>query len=187
MILPIYLYGSGVLREKSLPVDMATADKEELKKYVADLFETMNESEGVGLAAPQVGRNVRILVVDGSDLTDTYPALKGFKRAMINPEILEKSEETSTYSEGCLSIPDIHCDVTRPRRIKIRYIDENLTEKTEELDDFAARMIWHEMDHLDGILFTDHVAPIRKKLISSKLHNIAKGKVRCSYKAKLEK
>jgi len=187
MILPIYLYGSGVLRKKSLPIDIAAADKDEIKKYIADLFETMAASEGVGLAAPQVGRDVRILVVDGTDLTDTYPALKDFKRAMINPEIIEKSEETSTYSEGCLSIPDIHCDVTRPKKITVHYWDDNLDEKTEELDDFAARMVWHEMDHLDGILFTDHVAPIRKKLISSKLHNISKGKVRCAYKAKIEK
>ncbi len=187
MILPIYLYGSGVLRKKSLPLDISSADKDEIKKYVTDLFETMDASEGVGLAAPQVGRNVRILVVDGTGLTDTYPDLKGFRRAMINPEIIEKSEEATTYSEGCLSIPDIHCDITRPRKITVHYLDENLEEKTEELDNFAARMVWHEMDHLDGILFTDHAAPIRKKLIGSKLHNISKGKVRCAYKAKIEK
>lgn len=187
MILPIYIYGSEILRKKCQPVDAASADKEEIRKYVTDMFETMKEAEGVGLAAPQVGRDARILVVDGSDLADTYPALRNFRKAMINPEILEKSGETSVYNEGCLSVPDIHCDVTRPKKITVRYLDENLEEHTEEFDDFAARMIWHEMDHLDGILFTDHVTPIRKKMISSKLHNISKGKVRCAYKAKLGK
>jgi len=187
MILPIYIYGSDILRKKCEPVDISTTGRDEMKRYIADMFETMKEAEGVGLAAPQVGRDARILVVDGADLAESFPALKNFRRAMINPEIISESEETSVYNEGCLSVPDIHCDVTRPRKITVRYLDENFEEHTEDFDDFAARMVWHEIDHLDGILFTDHVAPIRKKMISSKLHNISRGKVRCSYKARLGK
>lgn len=187
MILPIYIYGSGVLREVAQDVDIENIDKEELSKYIADMFETMYNADGVGLAAPQVGDSRRILVVDGSDVADVYPELKGFRRAMINPRVLEESEETADYSEGCLSVPDVHCNVVRPKKIKVRYHDAGLNEVEEELDGFACRMVQHEMDHLDGHLFTDRVAPIRRKMISARLHNIARGKARTSYRTKLEK
>ena len=106
---------------------------------------------------------------------------------MINPVVLEESEETSTYSEGCLSIPDINCDIIRPKKIKVEFYDRNFEKQVEEFDDFAARMVQHELDHLKGVMFVDKAAPIRKKMISSKLHNISKGKVGAHYKIKLEK
>lgn len=187
MILPIYVYGSEVLRKEAQEVDIENVDKEELSKFIADMFETMYNADGVGLAAPQVGDSRRILVVDGNDVADIYPYLKGFKRAMVNPVVLEASEETADYNEGCLSVPDIHCNVIRPKKMKVRYYDADLNVVEEELDEFACRMVQHEMDHLDGHLFTDRVAPIRRKMIAARLHNIAKGKVRTSYRTKLEK
>ena len=187
MILPIYVYGSEVLREVAADVDVEKTDRAELRKYIDDMFETMKHADGVGLAAPQVGDSRRILVVDGNDIADVYPYLKGFRRAMINPEVLEESEETADYSEGCLSVPDIHCNVVRPKKIKVRYYDADLNVVEEELDEFACRMVQHEMDHLDGHLFVDRVAPIRRKMIAAKLHNIAKGKARTAYKTKLER
>lgn len=187
MILPIYVYGSEVLREVAEEVDVEKADKEELRKYIDDMFETMKHADGVGLAAPQVGDSRRILVVDGNDIADVYPYLKGFRRAMINPEVLEESDETADYSEGCLSVPDIHCNVVRPKKMKVRYYDADLKVVEEELDEFACRMVQHEMDHLDGHLFVDRVAPIRRKMIAAKLHNIAKGKARTTYKTRLER
>ncbi|MBO7204197.1 MAG: peptide deformylase [Bacteroidales bacterium] len=187
MILPIYVYGSDVLRAKAEPMDIATVNKEELQKLVADMFETMYNAEGVGLAAPQIGKSIRLLVVDGNEAAETYPYLKGFKRVMINPEVVEESEDTLVYGEGCLSVPNIHCDVTRPKSMTVRYYDENLELKEEFLDEFACRMVQHEMDHLEGNLFVDHAAPIRKKMIMSKLHNISKGKTATFYKTKLAK
>lgn len=168
-------------------MDVESIDREELRKYIEDMFETMYHADGVGLAAPQVGDSRRILVVDGSDVAEVYPELKGFKRAMVNPRVIEQSEETAEYSEGCLSVPDIHCNVIRPKKIKVRYLDADLKETEEELDGFACRMVQHELDHLDGHLFVDRVAPIRRKMIAAKLHNIAKGKARTSYKTRLEK
>lgn len=185
MILPIYVYGSEVLREKAEEIDLDNVDREQLQKLIADMFETMKNAEGVGLAAPQIGRNIRVLVVDGSDFSDTYAYLRGFKRAMINPRLLEESEETIEYNEGCLSIPDIHCDIIRPKKIKVEYYDADFQKKEEEFDNFACRMVQHEMDHLDGIMFVDKAAPIRKKMIKSKLFNISKGKVRTFYKTSL--
>lgn len=187
MLLPIYVYGSDVLREKALEIDIDTVNREELKILIADMFETMKNADGVGLAAPQIGKNIRLLVVDGSDFSDQYSYLRGFKRTMINPKIVSESEEMIDYSEGCLSVPDIHCDISRPKNITVEFYDENLNKTVEDFDMFACRMVQHEMDHLDGVLFVDRVAPIRKKMISSKLHNISKGKVRASYKIKLEK
>ena len=187
MILPIYVYGSEVLRETAADVDVAGLDKEQLRKYIDDMFETMYHADGVGLAAPQVGDGRRILVVDGRDVADVYPELKDFKRAMVNPVVVEESEETSEYSEGCLSVPDIHCNVVRPKKMTVRYLDADLKEVEETLDGFACRMVQHEMDHLDGHLFVDRVAPIRRKMIAAKLHNIAKGKARTAYKTKLER
>jgi peptide deformylase len=187
MILPIYVYGSEVLRTKAKEIDLNSIDKEEFNQFIADMYQTMKSADGVGLAAPQVGKSIRFLVVDGSDFSDTYSYLKNFRRTMINPRLLEESEETIVFSEGCLSIPDVHCDVIRPKKIKVEYYDENYERKVEEFDDFACRMVQHEMDHLEGVMFVDHAAPIRKKMLSSRLHNISKGKVSASYKIKLEK
>ena len=183
MIRPIYLYGSGVLREKAAPA--ALEKKEEIKQLVADLWDTLADSEGCGLAAPQIGESTRVVVVDGDVMSDIYDYLKGFKRTFINPEILDESEEKSTYNEGCLSIPGVYCDVVRPKKIKVAYYDENFEKKVEEFDNFAARMVQHEFSHLDGVLFTDLVAPIRKKLVVKKLQKISSGRVPTRYKSKI--
>lgn len=185
MILPIYLYGSQVLREKAVEADIE--EREELTKLLDDMYETMKQADGCGLAAPQVGRSIRVLIVDGSDLADRYPELADFMRKMINPVFTFKSEEMSTYSEGCLSIPDVDAEIDRPKVVRIKYIDENFQEKEEEFDGFASRMLQHEMDHLDGVVFTDRAAPIRKKILGSKLNNISKGNVTTSYRVKIEK
>ena len=184
MIKPIYLYGAPVLREKAQEADLT--DKEGIATLVQDLKDTLVKAEGCGLAAPQIGVSLRVVIVDGDVVSDNYPYLKGFRRTLINPEILQESEEQVTYSEGCLSIPGIYCDVVRPKSMKVRYYDEDLKQVTEEFDNFACRMVQHEMSHLDGDLFTDHAAPIRKKMLSSKLQNISKGKVHPHYNSKLK-
>ena len=183
MIRPIYLYGAEVLRKKAVPADLS--DKAGIAALVQDLKDTLVVADGCGLAAPQIGVSQRVVIVDGDVVADTYDYLKGFRRTLINPEILEESEEKVTYSEGCLSIPGIYCDVVRPKKITVRYFNEDLQEVTEEYDNFATRMIQHELSHLDGDLFTDHAAPIRKKMLSSKLQNISKGKVHPHYNSKL--
>ena len=182
MVLPIYLYGQQVLRETAKEADLSK--KEELAQLVTDLWDTLAKADGCGLAAPQVGVSLRVFVVDGTVVSDTYNYLKDFKRTMINPEILEASEETCEYSEGCLSVPGIYADVRRPSKIKIRYYNENFEQVTEELDKFGARIVQHEYQHLDGGLFFDTVAPIRKKMLAKKLQNIQRGKVSTHYKAK---
>lgn len=184
MIRPIYLYGAEVLRKKAEPADLN--DKEAIATLVQDLKDTLVRADGCGLAAPQIGESVRVVIVDGDVVSDTYDYLKGFRRTLINPEILEESDEKVTYSEGCLSIPGIYCDVVRPKKMTVRYYNEDLEQVTESFDNFACRMIQHELSHLDGDLFTDHAAPIRKKMISSKLQSISKGKVHPHYNSKLK-
>lgn len=182
MILPIYLYGAEVLREPAKDVDLN--DREKIQALIADMKDTLKVADGCGLAAPQVGESLRLLIVDGTELVDTYSYLKDFRRTMINPVVLEESKETTDYSEGCLSVPGIYAEVKRPARIKVEYYNEDFEKVTEELDKFACRMVQHEMSHLDGHLFVDQVAPIRRKMISKKLQNIAKGKVTPHYKVK---
>ena len=184
MIKPIYLYGAEVLRKTAAPADLN--DKAGIAALVQDLKDTLVVADGCGLAAPQIGVSLRVVIVDGDVVSDTYEYLKGFRRTLINPEILEESEEQTTYSEGCLSIPGVYCDIVRPTSIKVRYYNENLEVVTEVFDNFAARMVQHELSHLDGDLFTDHAAPVRKKMISSKLLNISKGKVHPHYNSKLK-
>lgn len=184
MVRPIYLYGSEVLRKVAEDADLSK--KEEIQALLKDLWETLAVSEGCGLAAPQIGVSSRVVVVDGDVMTDIYPYLKGFRRTLINPVIVEASKEKNTYNEGCLSVPGIYCDVLRPERVRVAYYDENLEPKEEEFDKFAARMVQHEMSHLDGVIFTDLVAPIRKKLVNGKLQRIANGKVSTRYKSKIK-
>ncbi|MCQ2149447.1 MAG: peptide deformylase [Bacteroidales bacterium] len=183
MIRPIYLYGSEVLRKRAQEADLN--DREGLASLIADLKETLAASEGCGLAAPQIGVSLRVLVVDGDVMTDVYDYLKGFRRVMINPVITEESKRLCEYNEGCLSVPGIYADVSRPDSVSVEYYDENFDKVTERLDKFACRMVQHEMSHLDGELFTDLVAPIRKKIISRKLQNIANGKTRTRYNSKI--
>ena len=184
MIQPIYLYGSEVLRENASDVDLSA--EAEIKGLVQDLKDTLQRAEGCGLAAPQIGVPKRVVIVDGTEMTDVYDYLKDFRRTLINPVVTEESEEKTTYSEGCLSIPGIYADVVRPARITVEYYDENLQKVTETFDKFACRMVQHELSHLDGNLFTDNVAPIRKKIIAKKLQAIAKGKVHPHYNAKIK-
>ena len=185
MILPIYLYGSQVLRTMAQEDDLS--DRDGLRKLIEDMVETMHHADGCGLAAPQVGVSKRILVVDGDDLADRYPELKGFHREMINPRFTFESEETSSYEEGCLSIPNVDAEIRRPARIRVHYLNPAFEEVEEEFGGFAARMVQHEMDHLDGILFVDHASPIRKKMLTGKLMGISKGNVRTRYRVKTDK
>ena len=182
MILPIYLYGSEKLRAENKEADLQ--DKEGLAKLIADMKETPKVADGCGLAAPQVGVNLRVVIVDGTDLSDTYDYLKDFRRTMINPVVVEESEETCEFSEGCLSVPGIYAEVTRPSKIKVEYYNEELEKVVEEFDRFACRMVQHELSHLEGNLFVDNVSPIRRKMILRKLQAISKGTVQTRYKSK---
>ena len=173
MILPVYLYGQPVLRKEA---EVVPKDYPDLKTLVANMFETMYHAEGVGLAAPQVGLAIQ--------LSDDFPECKGFKRTMINPVFLEKSEETVAMEEGCLSLPGIHEKVSRSVTVRVRYFDENWEEHEEEINGFAARIVQHECEHLTGHVFIDNVSAIRRQLNKGKLNNIIKGTVRCSYRAK---
>ncbi len=188
MILPIYVYGSEVLREEAQQANLSDeASKAELTKLIADMKDTLKVADGCGLAAPQVGVSKRVLIVDGDVVSETYDYLKGFFRTMINPVVLESSKEQNDYSEGCLSVPGVYADVRRPAKIKVEYYNEAFEKVTEEFDKFAARMVQHELDHLDGYMFVDRVAPIRRKMISKKLLSISHGKASTHYKTKLTK
>lgn len=184
MIRPIYVYGADVLRQKAVEADLH--DPEGIKALVGDLKETLAYADGCGLAAPQIGVSERVVIVDGSEMADVYPYLKDFRRTLINPVVVGESAEKVTYSEGCLSIPQVYADVTRPARITVEYYDEDLQPVRETFDKFGCRMVQHELSHLDGDLFTDHVTPIRKKMISKKLQNISRGKVSARYTTKLK-
>ena len=182
MILPIYLYGSDVLRRENKEADLN--DKEGLMKLIEDMKDTLKVADGCGLAAPQVGVNLRVVIVDGRELTDTYDYLHDFVRVMINPRVLEESEETCEFSEGCLSVPGIYAEVRRPSSIKVEYYDENLEKVVEVFDRFGCRMVQHELSHLEGNLFVDNMSPIRRKMLMRKLQAISKGSVQTRYKSK---
>ena len=181
MILPIYLYGNPVLRKetKDIPLDYAN-----LHTLLDNMYETMYQAEGVGLAAPQIGLEDRILVIDLTPCVKDDPSCSGFKKVLINAQIIERDGKEVIMEEGCLSIPHIHENVLRPNRIRIQYLDENLQMHDEVYEGYKARVIQHEYDHLDGILFTDRIAGIRKQLIRAKLNKIMAGNVNCFYKVK---
>lgn len=182
MILPIYIYGQPVLRKEAVDIP---ADYPELKQFIADLYETLDASEGIGLAAPQVGRDVRVVVIDLDVLSDDMPEYKGFRHAFINPHILEYDEsETDSLEEGCLSLPAIHEKVTRPTRIHVQWLDEDLQAHDEWIGGYLARVMQHEFDHLDGKMFIDRISPLRRQLIKSKLKSLTQGRYRCGYKTK---
>ena len=181
MILPIYTYGNAVLRKVCEPI---SPDYPNLKELVENMFETMYNANGVGLAAPQIGLSIRLLVIDLAPYKEDDAELGVFKVTMINPQLLEASEETATSEEGCLSVPDVHENVPRAVKIKIRYFDEDFNEHIEVFEDFKARVVQHEYDHIEGKIFTDKVSPLRRQLLKSKLTNITKGKTSCSYKTK---
>lgn len=182
MLLPIYLYGHPVLRAETEEID---PDYPDLKKLIADMWETMYNSEGVGLAAPQIGRSIRLIVLDGSVLGDDFPECKDSKMVLINPEldVIEDMEPVSR-AEGCLSIPGLSENVKRVEHVRLNWLDEDFVEHEKEFTGFLSRIIQHEYDHLEGEVYTDHISPIRKQLVKSKLNNISKGKVRCDYRTK---
>ena len=184
MILPIYIYGQPVLRKVAEDVEL---NKEELDPLIADMFATLTVSEGVGLAAPQIGKAIRVVVVDLSMLAEEIPEYKDFRHAYINGHIVESSEETDTMTEGCLSLPGISEEVTRPSRVRIQYYDEQLQPHDEWADGFLARVLQHEHDHLEGRVFPDGISPFRRTMLKSKFSAFLKGKARCHYKVKTVK
>jgi len=184
MIYPVLVYGSPSLKQQSKPV---TDDFPDLGKLVDDMFETMYAAEGVGLAAPQIGANVRIVVLDASPAAEDDPRLKGFRRVLINPEIYEESEYEVSLNEGCLSVPGIREDLYRPEWVKVRYLDRDLKPCDELFEGFPARIAQHEIDHLDGILFVTHFTPLRKTLLQGKLSGMSKGKYKAAYKTRQSK
>lgn len=186
MILPIVAYGDPTLRKKCKPID---AEYPELDALIANMWETMYAAHGVGLAAPQIGRDIRIFLVDTSPFAEDKElpaaeraALKDFKKVFINARILEETGEKWSFNEGCLSIPDIREDVNRMDTITLRYQDEEFNEHTETFDGLLARVIQHEYDHIEGVLFTDHLSSLKKRLLKSRLASISKGKIQVDYK-----
>lgn len=184
MIYPIVIYGNPVLRKVAKDIEK---DYPDLEKFIEDMWDTMYVSDGVGLAAPQVGKSVRLFVIDGSPFSEDEPDLDGFKKVFINAKITDTSDEEIGMNEGCLSIPLLREDVNRPVKIRIEYYDENFEFHDEWFDGMIARVIQHEYDHLEGIMFTDKVAPIKKRLIKGKLQAISKGKFNVDYKVRLPK
>ena len=182
MILPIYIYGQPVLRKVAQDIP---ADFPDFEQLVADMFETLDNSEGIGLAAPQVGKDIRVVVIDLDVLSDDMPEYKGFRKVFVNPHIEEYDDsETDTLEEGCLSLPGIHEKVTRPTRIRVRYEDAERNQHDEWIDGYLARVMQHEFDHLDGKMFIDRVSPFRKTMIRSRLKALLQGRVNCSYRYK---
>ena len=181
MILPMYIFGQPVLRKVANEVE---ENYPNLKELINNMFETLKRSEGVGLAAPQIGLPIRLFIVDLDCLSQDSPEFKGYLKTFINPEIVELSKETCSIEEGCLSVPGIHEPVKRPSKILLNYLDENFEEHEEWFEGFPARVVQHEYDHLDGKMFIDHLSAFRKQLIKSKLIAMTKGKFEASYKCK---
>ena len=176
--LPIYLYGQPVLRNMSEDI---TPDYPNLSELIADMWQTMYESDGIGLAAPQIGRNIRLQVIDATPLAEEYPECAQLKLVMINAHMQSLSEETCSEPEGCLSWPGINERVVRPESIVVNYMNEQFEPQRLELSGYAARVVQHEYDHLDGKLFVDHISAMRKRLIKKRLQHIADGRVRVGY------
>lgn len=190
MILPIVAYGDPLLKREAEEID---ENYKGLQKLVDDMFETMYAASGVGLAAPQINKSIRIFIVDASPFAEVEEGeepdpmadgLDGFKKVFINPIIEEEEGVEWAFAEGCLSIPKIREDVFRKPNIKISYYDENWNFFEEEYEGYAARIIQHEYDHVEGVLFTDHLSPLKKKILKKKLTNISKGEIDVSYRMK---
>ena len=185
MILPIYTYGQPVLRKEAEDIDEGYP---ELSKLIADMYETLDHSEGIGLAAPQVGLPIRLVVINLDLLSEDMPQYKGYVKTFINLYIEEVDDtDTDVMEEGCLSLPGIHEKVRRPKRIRVTYLDEDFKPHDEWVDGYLARVMQHEFDHLDGVVFTDHLSGLRKQLTRTKLQSIAKGKFSCGYKVKVRR
>ena len=179
MKLPIYLYGHPILRQVAVDIDK---DYPNLDVFLKDLWETMYFSDGIGLAAPQVGKGIRIFVIDADSLKEDFPECKDFKRTFINAKIVDYGDRLVSENEGCLSLPSINEKVNRPNMITIEYVNENFEKKRETIHGFAARVVQHEYDHIEGKMFIDHISSLRKSMIKSKLKKITEGKVRTHYK-----
>ena len=191
MILPIVAYGDPVLKKKAVVI---SSDYKDLKTLVANMYETMYGAYGVGLAAPQIGLSIRLFLVDTAPFSEDESlsaseakTLKNFKKTFINPEIIEETGKEWNFNEGCLSIPNIREEVSRKPKIKIRYQDENFKSFVEVYDGLIARVIQHEYDHIQGVLFTDKVSNFKKRLIKSKLSSISKGKISTDYRMRFPK
>jgi peptide deformylase len=182
MIYPITVYGDPVLRKITTDIDQ---NFEGLKQLAEDMLETMHNAEGVGLAAPQIGLTVRIFVVDLSSLSDEEPELADFVKAFVNPQIVEKTGDKVLMDEGCLSLPGLREDVLRYNTIRIKYFDTDWQEHDEVYTGFTARVLQHEYDHLDGIMFVDYCSPLKKRLLKGKLMDISKGNVTTNYRIKV--
>ena len=182
MILPIYIYGQPVLRKVAEDI---TPDYPELKTLITNMWETLADSEGIGLAAPQVGLDIRLVVIDLDPLSEDLPEYKDFRQVYINAHIVEYDKtNTDASEEGCLSLPAIHEKVIRPTRIRVQWMDENFQAHDEWIEGYLARVMQHEFDHLDGKMFIDRISPLRKQLIKSKLKALTQGRYRCGYKTK---
>jgi peptide deformylase len=186
MVYPIYVYGSPVLRKKTAEIP---PDYPGLGQLIQDMFETMKSSDGVGLAAPQIGLAIRIFVADTSEVEPgegrQEEDLSSFRKAFINPRITRLWGEKWIYNEGCLSVPTLREDVERPEHVRIEYFDENFNHHAEEYSGIKSRIIQHEYDHLEGIMFVDRINPLKKRLINGKLNSISRGKVDIDYKIKI--
>lgn len=182
MKLPVFLYGHPVLRKVSTDIDSTYP---ELDKLIADMFETMYASEGVGLAAPQIGLNIRVVVIDADPAKDSFPELAGRRMTLINPRVEVLDGEPVTRGEGCLSLPGIGEDVKRVEKIRLTWLDETFTPREEIIEGYLARIVQHECDHLEGKVYIDHISPIRKQLIKRKLNNIVEGRVRVDYPVRM--
>lgn len=184
MILPVVAYGHPVLKKKA--VDIAP-DHPGLAELIDSMFETMYHSVGVGLAAPQVNHSIRLFVVDGTPYADEDKRLDGFKKVFINAHIVEEQGKKWRTEEGCLSIPGIRVDVERHPEILIRYQDEHFVRYEEKFDGFAARIIQHEYDHLEGVLITDRISPLRRQMLKGRLNDISAGRVHTDYKMRFNR
>ena len=177
MIYPIVMYGDPVLRQRAKEIEQGT----DLKQLIEDMFETMHNANGIGLAAPQIGKSIRLFVVDGT-IMDDEPAMVDFKKVFINPVILEQNGLPWEYEEGCLSIPNIREKISRLENLRVRYYDQDWNLLEEEYDGLKARVIQHEYDHIEGKMFVDYLTPLRKRLLKGKLADISKGKVDTEYR-----
>jgi peptide deformylase len=184
MVYPIVVYGSPMLRKVSKEIDK---DYPKLDQLIEDMYETMEVSDGIGLAAPQIGKSIRLFIIDATPMAEDDPSLEGFKKVFINPKIIEETGDKWGYTEGCLSLPNIREEVNRPSNIRIQYYDKNFEFHDEKYDGIKARIMQHEYDHLDGVLFVDLLAPLKKKLLKGKLNDIAKGKSKAAYKTRVIK
>ena len=181
MIKKILQKDDPVLHKVCHPV---TNFDQKLANLLDDMTATLKDAQGLGLAAPQIGKDIRLFIVDCTPWAEEDPSCADYKRAFVNPEIYEFSEEKKTYNEGCLSFPGIHADVARSLSIRMRYMDTDFVEHDEEFTGLKAWVIQHEYDHIEGVVFTDRIAPLRRQLLKSKLLNLAKGKYRCAYKTR---